>query len=120
MTKNELYWEIDVCKRNLKATDYKAIKHSEGLISDEDYEEIKAQRESWRADINSYEEMIANEEYDVPEEVIDELIDEVEELIDVDDSVSADTDSFDDGNGVEYSESIEQINTDDGDAEKES
>lgn len=64
MTKNEICWEISVLKNNLKATDYKAIKHSEGLISDDDYEETKTQREEWREAINNYEEMIANEEYD--------------------------------------------------------
>lgn len=40
--------EIAELKRQLADTDYKAIKHSEGLISDEDYEEVKAQREAIR------------------------------------------------------------------------
>lgn len=64
MNFQELNFAIDSCKQKLKATDYKAIKHSEGLISDDDYEEIKTQREEWREAINNYEEMIANEEYD--------------------------------------------------------
>ena len=51
----ELNWEISVCKEKLKATDYQAIKHSEGLISDEEYEPIKKQREDWRKQINDYQ-----------------------------------------------------------------
>ncbi len=86
MTKNEICWEISVLKNKLKATDYKAIKHSEGLISDDDYETIKTQREEWREAINNYEEMIANEEYD--EEVY------------VDD-VDLDIDSLSNGDGIE-------------------
>lgn len=45
---NELIFE-------LKKTDYKAIKHSEGLISDEDYESIKADRQSIRERIREIE-----------------------------------------------------------------
>lgn len=51
----ELNWEISICKEKLKATDYQAIKHSEGLISDEEYEPIKKQREDWRKQINEYQ-----------------------------------------------------------------
>lgn len=40
--------EIADLKRQLADTDYKAIKHSEGLISDEDYEAVKEQREAIR------------------------------------------------------------------------
>ena len=49
--------EINALKQLLTNTDYKAIKHSEGLISDEDYAEIKAQREAWRARINELENL---------------------------------------------------------------
>ena len=58
MNYQELCWEISQCKENLKATDYKAIKHSEGLISDEDYLPIKTQREEWRSLINQYEALL--------------------------------------------------------------
>lgn len=102
MTKNEICWEISVLKNKLKATDYKAIKHSEGLISDDDYETIKTQREEWREAINNYEEMIANEEYD--EEV---YVDDVDLVIDsnidgeggIDDT--DDIDSLSNRNGIE-------------------
>lgn len=36
----------------LSDTDYQSIKHSEGLISDEDWEPIKQKRMDWRAEIN--------------------------------------------------------------------
>lgn len=40
----------------LADSDYKAIKHSEGLISDEEYMPIRAQRQAWRDEINELEE----------------------------------------------------------------
>lgn len=42
-------------KNLLDESDYKAIKHSEGLITDEEYEPIKAQRQAWRDEINELE-----------------------------------------------------------------
>lgn len=47
--------EIEQCKAQLSATDYQAIKHSEGLISEEDYAPIKAQRQALRDRINELE-----------------------------------------------------------------
>ena len=43
-------------KNNLARTDYQAIKHSEGLISEEEYAPIKAQRQAWRDEINQLEQ----------------------------------------------------------------
>lgn len=69
---------IERLKDELYATDYKAIKHSEGLISDEDYQPIKEERQSIRAEINKVEAMTEEEYYDaypeemLPEEVINE------------------------------------------------
>lgn len=69
---------IERLKDELHASDYKAIKHSEGLISDEDYQPIKEERESIRAEINKVEVMTEEEYYDaypeemLPEEVINE------------------------------------------------
>lgn len=48
--------EIAELKAKLADTDYEAIKHSEGWISDEDYAVIKAQRQAWRDRINELEE----------------------------------------------------------------
>ena len=42
-------------KAKLSDTDYKAVKHSEGLISDADYKPIKEQRQAWRDEINKLE-----------------------------------------------------------------
>ena len=47
--------EVNALKKNLFDTDYQAIKHSEGWISEEDYAEIKAQRQAWRDRINELE-----------------------------------------------------------------
>ena len=43
---------------NLQSTDYKAIKYAEGLISAEEYAEIKAKRQEWRDEINRLEKEI--------------------------------------------------------------
>lgn len=58
MDYQELNFAISVCKQNLKLTDYKAIKFAEGLISDEEYQPIKEQREEWRRQINEYEALL--------------------------------------------------------------
>lgn len=50
--KQAILGEICALKSLLTDTDYQAIKHSEGVISDEDYAPIKAQRAAWRARIN--------------------------------------------------------------------
>lgn len=39
----------------LEETDYKAIKYAEGLITYEEYEPIKNQRQAWRNEINGLE-----------------------------------------------------------------
>lgn len=49
--------EINELKRKLSDTDYKAIKYSEGWLTDEEYAEAKAQREEWRKRINELEKM---------------------------------------------------------------
>lgn len=49
------YREIFELKKKLAATDYKAIKYAEGLISEAEYEEIKTARSKWRERINELE-----------------------------------------------------------------
>ena len=51
-------FEISKLKAKLSATDYQALKFAEGFISEEDYAEIKAQRQAWRSRINELEEVI--------------------------------------------------------------
>lgn len=48
-------------KAQLAASDYKAIKHSEGLISEEDYAPIKDERQQLRAQINALEAQMEGE-----------------------------------------------------------
>lgn len=52
------YKRIEELKQNLKETDYKAIKYSEGQISEEEYVSVKEQRQNWRDEINEREEEI--------------------------------------------------------------
>lgn len=47
--------QIRVLKERLSSSDYKAIKYAEGWILEEDYAEIKAERESIRAQIRELE-----------------------------------------------------------------
>lgn len=47
--------EITICLQQLTATDYKAIKYAEGLISEADYAPIKAERQALRDRINELE-----------------------------------------------------------------
>lgn len=49
---------IEELKEKLSATDYKAIKYAEGLISEEEYAPIKAERIAWREQIGANEELI--------------------------------------------------------------
>lgn len=58
MDYQELNFAIAQLKIKLRETDYKAIKFAEGLISDEEYQPIKEQREEWRKQINDYEALL--------------------------------------------------------------
>ena len=53
--------EISELKKKLFDTDYKAIKYAEGLLTDEEYVEIKVQRELWRKRINELEASLEGE-----------------------------------------------------------
>lgn len=61
-TKQELA-EIEVkdriafLKSELAKTDYQTLKYAEGLISEEEYAPIKAQRQAYRDEINELEEL---------------------------------------------------------------
>ena len=49
---------IQELKTLLTNSDYKAIKYAEGLLSDEEYEPIKLQRQEWRKQINELEKQL--------------------------------------------------------------
>ena len=51
----DIQGEINALKQLLTNTDYIAIKHSEGEISDADYEETRDLRRSYRERINELE-----------------------------------------------------------------
>lgn len=50
--------QIRELKKQLADTDYKAIKYSEGWLTDEEYAEVKTQREEWRSAINKLEDRL--------------------------------------------------------------
>lgn len=56
---DQINGEITALKQLITNSDYKAIKYSEGLISDIEYAEIKTYRENLRAQINQLEEELA-------------------------------------------------------------
>lgn len=51
--------QIMALKAELAASDYKAIKFAEGLITAEEYEPIKAERQAIRDRINALEKELA-------------------------------------------------------------
>ena len=53
--KQEKLERISELKSLLSATDYKAIKYAEGLLSEEEYAPIKSQRQAYRDEINKLE-----------------------------------------------------------------
>lgn len=53
-------FEISRLKAQLKKSDYKAIKYAEGWITEEEYAEIKAERQRIRDEINRLEEELSN------------------------------------------------------------
>ena len=55
ITEQQRFSEIDDLKRQLFESDYKAIKYAEGWISEEDYADIKAERQALRDKINKLE-----------------------------------------------------------------
>ena len=56
---DQINGEITALKQLLTNSDYKALKYSEGLISDIEYVETKTYRENLRAQINQLEEELA-------------------------------------------------------------
>lgn len=52
--------QITTLKQNLTDTDYKAIKFAEGLLTAEEYEPTKVQRQAWRDEVNTLEASLIN------------------------------------------------------------
>ena len=54
--------EIAELKKKLGATDYQAIKYAEGALSEDEYANMKVQRQAWRDRINELEAIIGGKE----------------------------------------------------------
>ena len=50
--------KIGQLKLELDGSDYKAIKYAEGLLTAEEYEPIRQQRQEWRKQINELEKAL--------------------------------------------------------------
>lgn len=57
MNKREIDAEINALEQLLAQSDYKALKHADGALSDEEYAEIKGERQRWRDKINELQAM---------------------------------------------------------------
>lgn len=55
MERAEAEAEINACKNILAQTDYKALKHSDGALTDEEYAPVKSKRAILRERINQLE-----------------------------------------------------------------
>ena len=59
--KTVIQGEINELKQLLANSDYKAIKHSEGEMSEEEFAPVREQRQAWRVRINELEEQLEAE-----------------------------------------------------------
>lgn len=69
----EKYARIEELKALLSDTDYKALKYSDGAMTEEEYAPIREKRKDWRQEINQIEETfsepaITREEMDAVEQ----------------------------------------------------
>lgn len=55
--------KINDLKQKLLDTDYQAIKYAEGVLSESEYSEMKAQRQLWRTTINELESKIESKNF---------------------------------------------------------
>lgn len=58
MERQNIENEINVCVQLLTNTDYKALKHADGAITDEEYATTKAERQEWRDRINELQKQL--------------------------------------------------------------
>lgn len=54
----DIQGKINALKIMLAQTDYQALKHADGALSDEEYEPIRVLRAEWRRKINELEESV--------------------------------------------------------------
>lgn len=60
-TVDEIQNDINGYENALRDTDYISHKHADGALSDEEYEEMRIQRESWRQAIRDLREELPKE-----------------------------------------------------------
>lgn len=58
MENDSILAEINALKILLRDTDYKALKHADGALTDEEYAPIRQERAAWRAKINELESVL--------------------------------------------------------------
>lgn len=68
----EQYARLAALKELLSGSDYKALKYSDGVLSEEEYAPVRVERQLWRNEINEIERtfrepVITREEMDVAE-----------------------------------------------------
>lgn len=60
-TEEEIQGEINSYEILLRDTDYISHKHADGAITDEEYEEMRQERESWRQAIRDLREELPDD-----------------------------------------------------------
>lgn len=60
-TEEEIQGEINSYEILLRDTDYISHKHADGAITDEEYEEMRTKRESWRQAIRDLREELPDD-----------------------------------------------------------
>lgn len=58
-TKEDIQAEINGYKNLLRQSDYKALKHADGVLDDDEWQQVKAEREELRQKINDCEAELA-------------------------------------------------------------
>lgn len=72
MSKIQIVKDIIKLKSQLSATDYKVLKYMEGRLTEEEYEEVKTQRQAMRDEINALKDQLNPEQDSKEEEVNDQ------------------------------------------------
>ena len=79
MYQSEIDSEINALEQLLAQTDYLALKHADGALTDDEYADARAERQQWRDRINELQAMPAEadpEPEQATQEVDDASVDE--------------------------------------------
>lgn len=72
MDRIQIVKDIIKLKSQLSATDHKVLKYMEGRLTEEEYEEVKTQRQAMRDEINALKAQLNPEQDSKEEEVNDQ------------------------------------------------